>query len=360
MPFERTLSQRRDPFGRIDEDSDSGFREVRQRPLVQNVRKLTNLEDNVGRNEPNNRRDVAKVETLMAREGRFDISRTDGPTGIFSIGLEGSIKDFQTDNSLKSDGLITPRGETITSMISLTSLDAEGGEDDGSDNGDGKGGGNTPTPEPKPPPPEPKPEPKDPDGKPTPPKPEPKPDPPPKPKPKPDPPPKPDPNKPDCSDLEVALDNAEAILDQGEAELAAVEAEIAGEKAELESQLANLQQELDAMITAKKPMGIAVTGIGVAAGGIGGGLAGSAISGGIGTLPGVASGAKFGLEAAERAREKIQADIDAKQQEISDIQAQIDALDARLAPLEAAVAEAESLVSEAQIALDACMAAERG
>jgi len=151
----RIFSERRDPFGRIDEEKDNEFFAIRSAPFEQNEQKLASLDDSVGRNQANNRRDVAKVETLMTREKQFYVSRTDGPTGIFSAPLESAIKSFQEIKGLKKDGLITPSGETIGSLVRLNTAQIDEG-----DNGeDGKGDedeNDVPTPDRKPTPPEPK------------------------------------------------------------------------------------------------------------------------------------------------------------------------------------------------------------
>ena len=334
--FERKFPlTRRDPFGRIDEEADFAFRDIRNRPFEQHFTELGKLDDNVGRDQRNNRRDVAKVETLLARDKRFDIDRTDGPTGIFSTGLEDTIKGFQKDKGLKQDGLITPRGETISSMIQLSDSDGGNGGGEGDDNDGGKMPQEPDQQPPKEPeddqkPDEPK-EPKDSDNS----------------------------DETDCRDLEVALANAESILEQAQSELAAAEEEIAGEKAKLESQLSDAQQELDAMIAAQKPTGIAVTGIGGIGGAIGGGIIGS-MPGPGGTIPGAIAGGRAGLEVAERAIEGIELQIELKKQEIADIQEKIDTLLDRLDPFQAAVFKAETLVSDAQNALKECMASQEG
>ena len=124
----RTFNERRAPFGRIDAEKDNEFFAIRLAPFEQSTKKLASLDDNVGRNQRNNRRDVAKVETLMAREEHFDFKATDGPTGIFSTSLESSVKSFQEQNGLKKDGLITPQGETLSALVQFE----ENEEGDGS------------------------------------------------------------------------------------------------------------------------------------------------------------------------------------------------------------------------------------
>ena len=120
--FERLFNNNpRDPFGRVDPfgmESTAGFRSLRKKREQVADSFLGDLSAGVGRGQENRREDVAKVETLMERAGGYDLNRTDGPTGIFSRGLEDSVKDFQTRSGLKTDGLIFPRGETVTALSS--------------------------------------------------------------------------------------------------------------------------------------------------------------------------------------------------------------------------------------------------
>ncbi len=74
------------------------------------------LAEGVGRSQKNRREDVARVEVLMERNHDYDLERTQGPTGIFSTGLEAAVKDFQGRRGLTIDGVLLPRGETITAL----------------------------------------------------------------------------------------------------------------------------------------------------------------------------------------------------------------------------------------------------
>lgn len=79
-----------------------------------NEEDLFKLSAPVGRGQENNPLDVAKVESLMGATGHLDIEKTDGPTGYFGERLEGAVKEFQKEKSLKVDGLIKPEGETAS------------------------------------------------------------------------------------------------------------------------------------------------------------------------------------------------------------------------------------------------------
>lgn len=134
--FDRSYSGAgRDRFGRVDpfgmEDT-ADFRRMRNERQRLSGSFLRDLSSGVGRGQDNRREDVARVEVLMERKGDYDISRTDGPTGIFSLGLEDSVKNFQTRSGLKTDGLIFPRGETVTALSSGREiLPREEGREDG-------------------------------------------------------------------------------------------------------------------------------------------------------------------------------------------------------------------------------------
>ncbi|MBF0251247.1 MAG: peptidoglycan-binding protein [Alphaproteobacteria bacterium] len=76
---------------------------------------LTHAVGRLGKNAPE---DVRRVETALDRAGYFDASVTDGPTGFFGSRLEKSIKDWQTDQGLKVDGLLKSGGPTEHSLFS--------------------------------------------------------------------------------------------------------------------------------------------------------------------------------------------------------------------------------------------------
>lgn len=106
-------ASRRDPFGRIE---GSGASLDALRRLYQSGRSDTaskSIQDDVGMDRRNNEDDVATVQLLLDRQKIYDVSKTDGPTGIFSVGLQEAIKTFQKEKGLKVDGYLKPEGETI-------------------------------------------------------------------------------------------------------------------------------------------------------------------------------------------------------------------------------------------------------
>lgn len=70
----------------------------------------------VGPDQPNRREDVIRVETILGNTGHHDLSRTDGPVGYWGQRQEQAVKDWQSQNGLKVDGLLKPGGPTITSL----------------------------------------------------------------------------------------------------------------------------------------------------------------------------------------------------------------------------------------------------
>jgi len=70
----------------------------------------------VGRDQPNDRGDVIKLEGLLGNSGHYDVSRTDGPTGWWGTPLENGLKSYQKDKGLAVDGFVLPKGETLGSL----------------------------------------------------------------------------------------------------------------------------------------------------------------------------------------------------------------------------------------------------
>ncbi len=101
----------REPFGRImpspSVDTD-----------ISELKNLFTLARPVGGAVSTNRRDIAKVETLMDQTGYLDLAQTDGPTGYYGERLKQAVEGFQKDNALRRDGRINPRGETIRALRS--------------------------------------------------------------------------------------------------------------------------------------------------------------------------------------------------------------------------------------------------
>ncbi len=96
-----------DPFGRV-------LAEPKPDPEISNLRNLFRISQSVGMEGRNNRRDVAKVETLLGRLGELNLAETEGVTGFAGARLDESIRRFQKRHRLKVDGQINPGGETIT------------------------------------------------------------------------------------------------------------------------------------------------------------------------------------------------------------------------------------------------------
>ena len=360
MPLRDLYKRERSPFGRIVEEPDELFHRIRKRPFAQNMNELARLDDNVGRNQKNTRRDVAKVETLMVRQDRYDVSRTEGPTGIFSLGLESAIKEYQDDRGLKKDGLITPRGETISSMISLARFDEVDGDEDGGDN-EPNPPPTPPTPEPKPDLPTPGPSPDEGKPRPTPPKPPQKPDDLPKlPK---------DPRKGDCSDIEAALAEAEAVLSAAQQELDSVAAEkealeesIAQALAILQSRQAkadDIQSQIDVLQAEqdKENRDRAIAkGIGKGIGNISGrrgGRAGAQILDGIGGALGPIIEERTDNFRGQKTDKQIQQQMAALINRLSTIQADIEAIEAEIAGPQAEITQLEVAINALQPNVDA-------
>lgn len=75
----------------------------------------------VGPEQPNRREDVIKVETLLGNTGHLDLTKTDGPLGLWSERPEQAVKAYQTEKGLKVDGLLNPGGPTMGSLKGATS-----------------------------------------------------------------------------------------------------------------------------------------------------------------------------------------------------------------------------------------------
>ncbi len=74
------------------------------------------LSAGVGRDAPNRRDDVLRVETVLSRLGRFDATPTGGPTGYPGMRLVESLTGLQKDHGLTVDGRALPGGETLGAM----------------------------------------------------------------------------------------------------------------------------------------------------------------------------------------------------------------------------------------------------
>ncbi len=74
------------------------------------------LVDTVGLGRMNNRRDVFKVESILADAGGLDVAATNGPTGFGYYTLDDGVRKYQKRNGLKVDGWLRPGGPTIARM----------------------------------------------------------------------------------------------------------------------------------------------------------------------------------------------------------------------------------------------------
>ncbi len=74
------------------------------------------LSAGVGRNAPNRRADVMRVEGLLSKTGRLDTTPTGGPTGYPGMRLVESLTGLQKDHGLTVDGRALPGGETMGAL----------------------------------------------------------------------------------------------------------------------------------------------------------------------------------------------------------------------------------------------------
>ncbi|MBI3507522.1 MAG: hypothetical protein HY059_22015, partial [Proteobacteria bacterium] len=74
------------------------------------------LSADVGRNRPNRRDDLFKIESLLANDGDAELRAGDGPSGSWSSVLDGAIKRFQKRSGLKADGWLKPGGPTLEAL----------------------------------------------------------------------------------------------------------------------------------------------------------------------------------------------------------------------------------------------------
>jgi len=75
-----------------------------------------NLADTVGLGRMNGRRDVFKIESILADSGDLDFAGTNGPAGYGQYTLDDGLRKFQKRNGLKVDGWLRPDGPTVTKM----------------------------------------------------------------------------------------------------------------------------------------------------------------------------------------------------------------------------------------------------
>jgi hypothetical protein len=74
------------------------------------------LADTVGLGRMNGRRDVFKVESILADAGDLDFAGTNGPNGYGHYTLDDGVRRYQKRTGLKVDGWLRPDGPTVTKM----------------------------------------------------------------------------------------------------------------------------------------------------------------------------------------------------------------------------------------------------
>ncbi len=99
----------KDPFGRLMPSEQPDME-------IADIKDPTALSGPVGAFGKNKRRDVAKVETILADVGALDIDKTDGPTGYWGMRMDDATRKFQKANGLKVDAQVNPGGETVTRL----------------------------------------------------------------------------------------------------------------------------------------------------------------------------------------------------------------------------------------------------
>ena len=125
-----------DPMGRLgfgryvaERDLPDPFGRVKARPgpepELMDLGDLFEIQAAVGMEGRNDRRDVAKVESLLGRLGVLDLDETDGVTGYAGLRLDDAIRRFQKRHGLKVDGQINPGGETITTLAAMLAAENE-------------------------------------------------------------------------------------------------------------------------------------------------------------------------------------------------------------------------------------------
>ncbi|GEM_PF-2583209 len=315
------------------------------------------IRSSVGNNLFNKQDDVTSVKRALSALGRFE---EDEPNGYITRELDGSIRKFQKDNGLETDGLLYPGGETETALLQnlrqrgeerikgyrraiARSQSSYAGEEE------------EPEPEldPVPPVPEPKPEPP------------PETDPPEEEEPvrpvPPVPPPKPpgddrNPDKPpqekDCSGLEFSYEMALREAEQAEIALDAARASLDALQNELDSINDSLEREKEQNTKSRIAGGAA----GAATGAIIGGVIGGGIPGAIaGVIRGFPAGGSIG-SGIEWVDDIVpgtsNSALEAKREEVEKMIAELESSIA--SELEPAMEEAQRMAAEAEQRLSEC------
>lgn len=105
-----------DGFGRIQIDDDAADTDIAD------IKDLMTLGNSVGNSGMNNRRDVAKVETMLDQAGALDLKQTDGPTGYWGTRTADATKKVQADHGLAVDAEIKPNGPTLKTLVQTAKL----------------------------------------------------------------------------------------------------------------------------------------------------------------------------------------------------------------------------------------------
>ena len=82
-----------------------------------------NPEQPVGRDGPNRKDDVARVESLLDHAGHLKIDKTVLPDGKYRARTDRALRAFQSDYGLKVNGLVNPGGPTIRRLVDNTFRD---------------------------------------------------------------------------------------------------------------------------------------------------------------------------------------------------------------------------------------------
>lgn len=71
------------------------------------------LKGRVGKDGENDREDVVKLESALARTGHYDAVSTGGPTGYYGPQLEEAVQRFRADNRIPTNGTVKRGDETM-------------------------------------------------------------------------------------------------------------------------------------------------------------------------------------------------------------------------------------------------------
>lgn len=302
----------------------------------------------IGNNMENREEDVLRVKDTLSGRGLFDQTTPPEPHGYATRELDTGIKQFQSDNALKVDGIMHPGGETETALSGRANLiqgtrpvnhDATGriirediftplaqkaqAEDTAEEEED-----EPPIPPRKPEPPK---EDDDTDAD------------------------EPNPGdigeEPDCSDLEIAVANAEQLLHREKDKKTEVEQDLSVKEAELERIENKIAEEKKDLSDIRAPVETVGAGAGAMTGGFVGGFIGRNPKT---VLDGAASGATLGHDLAGHALKVFDINIAMLQKEKNKLQKEVEGLRSKLNEIQKRVVEYQKLLSDANNALRHC------